>query len=316
MSRYVMSMQPPDGWDQACEAGGRLFPSTAWQRLLEDSFDCMTVYAWDAERQGGAAISIFRAGPFRVAYLGFPVGAFLGGVADYAGLVSNWQMPSGTPLPVCIRIPVSSLAPDPKLTFPATRTPETAIADLRSWNLQSASKNVGRDVRKAERAGLECTRALSDEDAAAVYRLYASTITRNRGSMRYTPAYFEQLVRLSARHEKLRVLVARRDGQPVAFNASALDGLHGSYLHGGMDRAARDQRPGAFLMNEAIRWVRDSGGESFNFLSSPADQPSLVQYKEKWGGTTRDHFTYTVRLHAAYPLFRVAEWVYRKAGWR
>ena len=89
MSRYVLSRNPPDGWDRICDSGDRLFPSTAWQQLLEDGFGCVTVYAWDASQHSGATFSLFRAGPFRVAYLGFPVGAFLGDAADYADLLAS-----------------------------------------------------------------------------------------------------------------------------------------------------------------------------------------------------------------------------------
>lgn len=316
MSRYVLSTHAPDGWEEACDVGRRLFPSTAWQRLVEAGFGCDTAYAWDSDRQSGATFSIFRAGPFRVAYLGFPVGAVLGDDADYLELVRSWQSSSGLAVPVCVRIPVSSLSPDPQLTLPAVRTSETAIADLGSWRLQSASTNIRRDVRKAERAGIECVSAETDADAAAVYRLYAATIVRNRGARRYTPAYFERLVRLSRQHDRLRVLLARKDGRIVAFNVAALDGASGCYLHGGMDIEARDDRPGALLMHEAIRWARDAGGESFNFLSSPVGQDSLVQYKEKWGGTTRDHYTYTARLRAAYAAFRAAEFLYGMLGRR
>ena len=59
-----------------------------------------------------------------------------------------------------------------------------------------------------------------------------------------------------------------------------------------------------------VRMARDAGCESFNFMSSPADQPSLVQYKEKWGGETRAQRTYTLRLSAVYSIFRFAERAY------
>ena len=211
---------------------------------------------------------------------------------------------------------VSSLDALPELDLPATLTPETAIVDLSAWGPQSTSSNIRRDLKKAGRAGLVCADACdSDCDAAeTVYRLYEATIQRKQGSLRYTLAYFENLVRLSGSREDLRVIVSLKDGKIVAFNAVALDGTIGYYLHGGIDLCARDDRPGALLMYEAIRWARESGCESFNMLSSPVGQESLIQYKEKWGGTTREHRTYTQALRPAYPLFRLAEWLYRRFG--
>lgn len=311
MSLYLFSNNPPEGWHKACKEAGRLFHTPDWQHLLESSFGCRSVYAWDKGRRSGAAFSVFKAGPFRVAYLGFPVGSFLGQPGSYAELLGDWQTQASIPLPACVRVPVSSLDSEPGLKLSAVITPETAITDLPAWRLQSTSTNIRRDLQKADRAGLECTSADSDEDAAALFELYKATIQRNRGSMRYTREYFARLVRLSHSVDNLRVFVARKYGRVVAFNASALDGSRGCYLHGGIDVAARDDRPGALLMFEAIRWAQESGGESFNFLSSPIGHESLVRYKEKWGGTTRDHFTYTKKLGASYPLFRLAEWLYR-----
>ena len=63
-----------------------------------------------------------------------------------------------------------------------------------------------------------------------------------------------------------------------------------------------------------IRWAQAAGCESFNFMSSPPNQPSLVRYKEKWGGVTGVHRTYTMKLGVAYPLFRLAEAIARKLG--
>jgi len=311
MNGFVFSADPPERWSQACKKAGRLFHTPGWQGLLESSFGCRTVYAWNEIYEGGAAFSIFNAGPFRVAYLGFPVGSFLGQPGSYAELLGCLRHQAVVPLPASVRVPVSTLDPDAELNTPAVTTPETAIEDLPSWSLRSTSSNIRRDLKKAGRASFECGNADSDEDAAAVFDLYEATIERNRGSMRYTPAYFKNLVRLSHTMKNLRVFVARKNDQILAFNVTALDGSRACYLHGGIDLAARDDRPGAQLMFEAIRWAQESESQSFNFLSSPVGQESLIRYKEKWGGTTRNHRTYTRGFGASYPIFRLAEWLNR-----
>ncbi len=80
VSGYTFSETPPTHCDATCERTAALFHSRDWQALLEQSFGCQSLYAWNAESASGAALSVFKAGPFHIAYLGFPVGGMLGNV--------------------------------------------------------------------------------------------------------------------------------------------------------------------------------------------------------------------------------------------
>ena len=311
MVSLALSSQAPPDWDECCGNGRYLFHSLAWQTLLGDSFRCSTAYAWNSQEKCGAAMTLFRAGPFHVAYAGFPVGAFIGDAPAASDIADSWRSQSAVPCPACVRIPVSSLDQDTSFDLPVTLTPETAISDLPGWGLAQTSSNIRRDIKKADRAGLEIVEAGDSPAADAIFELYRTTVERNRGSIRYPRAYFENLVQFSQRDSRVRVLLAKKDDKIAAFNVAALDDGTGYYLHGGIDQAARDSRPGAKLMHESILWAQRSECSAFNLLSSPAKQPSLVQYKEKWGAETRDHRTYTIAIAASYPLFRAAESLYR-----
>ena len=312
MGSLALSNRAPGDWDANCDAGRYLFHSTAWQTLLNESFGSTTVYAWGSSSGSGAAMTLFRAGPFHVAYAGFPVGAFMGSAPTASSVVDSWRSQSEVTRPACLRIPVSSLDTKTRFELPATLTPETAISDLPGWELARTSSNIRRDIKKADRSGLEIVEASDIQDAGVVFQLYRATVERNRGSIRYPQSYFEGLVRFSQTDSRVRVLLAKKDGRIAAFNISALDNGTGYYLHGGIDPSARDFRPGAKLMNEAILWAQQSDCAAFNLLSSPPDQPTLIRYKEKWGAETRDHRTYTLPISASYPIFRAAEWLYRR----
>lgn len=75
--------------------------------------------------------------------------------------------------------------------------------------------------------------------------------------------------------------------------------------------AYRQYSPSDLQFNEAIQSAREDGYERFNLMSSPIDQPSLVKYKEKWGGETRQHKLYTLPLRPSYRLFKIAGRLYR-----
>jgi hypothetical protein len=86
MGDFAFSLTPPAGWDAECCATNVVFGSPGWQAMLESSFGCRSIYAWDGMQ--GAAISVFRAGPFSVGYVGFPAGSVFGDAPDLEALVA------------------------------------------------------------------------------------------------------------------------------------------------------------------------------------------------------------------------------------
>lgn len=288
------------------ENSGPLFASSHWLELLRESFGCRTVYVDDPQRGENYSISVFKAGPFRVAYLEFPVGTALGSKDRYQDLSVCLQ---GLPSPLrphCVRVSVSGFCEELELGLSFAETPETAIVDLPSWSVSQVSNNVRRDLKRARKAEL-AVRDADAKDALAVYHLYENTIKRKRGNLRYSADYFQRLVALASIRDDLKVLVSGPVGTPTGFVVTARHSGTGYYLHGGSDPAQRQHRPAALLMNAAISWAQNTHCRMFNFMSSPASQPSLVQYKEKWAGITRAHRTYTLPVSRTYPIFRAAE---------
>lgn len=312
MSDYQFSDSPPPGWDRACEAGSAFFATPAWQRVIERGLAASTVYGWNGS--AGSAMSVFRAGPFRIAYLGFPAGEFVGPGFHVANFLESAAKAGLAPRPQCVRVPVSAFAGMPDLDLPSIATPETAITDLQSWCLDGVPKNLRRDIRKAERSGLIVAETEDPSQGDLLFRIYEDTVQRHRGSLRYSRDYFRALVALSLEDDRLRIWLAR-DGQHIAgFAVIALHAKTAYYLHGGAAATYRSSSPSDLLLSHSIVDARSAGCQCFNLMSSPPGQAGLVRYKEKWGGTTRQHRTYTVPMRATYRLFRIAELVYRLLG--
>lgn len=311
MSGYTFSETPPTHWDATCERTAALFHSRDWQTLLEQSFGCQSLYAWNAESGSGAALSVFTAGPFHIAYLGFPVGGMLGNaLTDDASLLA-WGKHATTRMPTCVRIAVSAFADPIDLPLAFESNPETAISHLQDWDLASVSKNLRRDVKKAQRSDLSIVEPSDASEGKALFRIYRATVKGHGGALRYNEGYFSALIGLARRQSGLRVLIARHQGGLAGFIVVGIHGRTAYYLHGGTDMAYRQHSPADLLLNESIQLARDDGCECFNLMSSPNDQPSLVKYKEKWGGETRQHKSYTLPLRPSYRFFKIAESLYR-----
>jgi hypothetical protein len=310
MTDFEFSARRPDHWDNACEQAGSLFQSADWQQLLAECFRTETVYAWDKEQTSATAISLFPAGPFRIGYLGFPLGRLLGNGALRSILMSQLATGLAEWSPLCVRVQGSAFIESDELQLPAVITPETAIPDLQAWSHHSVSTNVRRDLKKAAGAGLELVDAESADDGVRLYKVYVATIKRHRGSLRYNARYFSRLIELAATRQDLRVITARKHGDIAGFFVLVMDADTAYYLHGGTNFELPNYHSAPLLFEAAIEAAKSRGLRCFNFMSSPADQPTLVRYKEKWGGITRQHKTYVLALRPAYQLFKVAEKFY------
>jgi hypothetical protein len=311
VNSWTASATVPQAWSDICADSDALFHSEKWLALLEKSFSCSSLYCLDERQPRGAGITQFRAGPFRIGYVGFPVGGLLGGGGPDRDFLESIRQANVDRKPVALRIPVSGFGKPVKLDLPYETTPETAIVDLQSWSLDRVTKNRRRDVNRSLRSGLELVDASDPADAARIYELYRATLERHDGSLRYNAAYFSELIRLAEEQPKLRVLLARTSESITAFTVVALHRSTGYYLHGAFDWLHREHLPAAMLLNEAIEWAKAEGCETFSLMSSPKGQESLVKYKERWGAETREHRTYTLQVKSTYALFRIAERLYR-----
>lgn len=313
MNRFEFSLEPPRHWEQHCVEHGALFHTPVWQSLLERAFGSQTIYGWQPAAEIGFALSVFGAGPFRIGYLGFPVGGTIGTTTLDYDTVMGWKA-AYFPVPVhCLRVPVSGFAAGPALALPRAQTPETAILALGNWEVGKFPK-LRRDIHKARRSPTVIRELTDPLLGDTFHRLYRATVTRHGGQLRYNEPYFRGLIELSREHRGLRCLTAMLDEEVAGFVVVALHGKTAYYLHGASDTALMRYGASDLLLHEAIMWAKTQSADCFNLMTSPREQASLIRYKEKWGGQTRAHTTYTLPIRGLVCAgFRALERIYRLA---
>ena len=307
--KLAASIAPPAGWEEACLSRGRLFQAPKWQQLLANGFGSRTVYAWDSSMADGMAITVFHAGPFRIAYVGFPVGGTLSGCASSPSqLAALMQLQAPIRLDL-LRVPVSAFSDSAAMDLQCGEAPETAILRLQEWDVRH-SKKLHRDVKKARHSDLQVKPAFAPSHGDQLYRLYRDTVARHGGALRYNAAYFRALVELSISQPGVRCLLAAAGGVIGGFVVVVKDGTTAYYLHGATVPAMKHLGVTDLLLLEGIEWARSQGAEVFNLMSSPPGQSSLIRYKEKWGGVTGTNRTYELVIRRLPTrLFRAAVWL-------
>ncbi len=295
MSELLLSLQPPPGWEERSLARHHLFLTDGWQQVLRRGLGATPVYLDWPELEQGLVLSVFRRGPFAVGYLGFPYLPPLvtrDHLRAVLAAVDVGQLPLRADL---LRLPVSRFVVAERLDLPAAATAETAIADLPSWTAAECG-NLEKDLRharrRADRLGLEVVAGAEAGWAERAHDLYAETVRRHQGRLRYSPAYFDELLRLAGETSDLRFLAARAGGLVVGYAVVARAGEHACYVHAAVDQGWKQHGISDLLLAEGVAWSQEWGATLFNLMSSPAAAVSLIGFKEKWGGETRQMPTY------------------------
>lgn len=289
-----ISTQPLHDWSELCRQHNSVIHSEEWQAVLQKSFNVETRYCYDATAVDGFAMTVFKAGPFRIGYIGFPIGGTIRHqpITDqYIQALSQKKQELNIHT---IRFTDSAFAPQPSLDVPSVPTQETAIVDLNTWQSAQLPKSVRADLRTAERMGVLISSHITPDLAGIVWDMYRRTIIKHGGNMRYTQSYFLHLIELAQHHDSLKIWLARIDDGIVGYVVVLRDGDVAYYLHSAFDNAYQHYRMMDRLFLEMLTWSKQQEVRQFNFMSSPSGQTGLQFYKKKWGGITQPQHNYTV----------------------
>ena len=312
LKKFQWSTLPPPGWKHTCAESGNLFQHPEWQNVLHQGFDTRTYYIWASGEEFSFTVTVFKAGPFRIGYMGFPVAGTLSGSVTHSHLFQ--LRASGLPIDL-LRIPSSAFATPFEAESQGVESPETAIVDLPGWSVENLSK-LRRDLKKAERGLFTVNDLTENGSGALLYDLYRHTVVSKRGSLRYTQKYFQSLVNYSRRTNMLRCIAAFKDGSICGYVVCALNQDCAYYLHGATAVNWKSFGVSDLLLCEAIGWAQQKEMKNFNFMASPSNQPSLVRYKEKMGGVTRLQRTLEVPFSPLRSRFlKAAMWAHERYRW-
>jgi lipid II:glycine glycyltransferase (peptidoglycan interpeptide bridge formation enzyme) len=152
-----------------------------------------------------------------------------------------------------------------------------------------------RNIRKAEKAGVEVTRGDYD-DLAAFHEVYVETAQRDH----FTPrslAYFQRMwTELNGIDpDRLRLYIARHDGHVAAATLLVVVGTHSWYSYGASTTADRDVRPSNALQWRMITEAHEAGCSIYDLrgISDTLDPANhlygLVQFKVGTGGFAQEY---------------------------
>ena len=152
-----------------------------------------------------------------------------------------------------------------------------------------------RNIRKAEKAGVEITRGDYD-DLAAFHEIYVETAQRDH----FTPRGLDYFQRMWTElngidPDRLRLYIARHDGHVAAATLMVIVGEHSWYSYGASTTADRDVRPSNALQWRMISDAHAAGCSIYDLRGisdtlNPANHLyGLVQFKVGTGGFAQEY---------------------------
>jgi CelD/BcsL family acetyltransferase involved in cellulose biosynthesis len=159
-----------------------------------------------------------------------------------------------------------------------TRSEEELWAGLHS----SARQNV----RKAQAGGVVVRHGRKIEDMRVFHRMHSKLRKSKYRLLAQPMAFFENIFFEFARTDGVNVLIAERDGEPIA--GIVLLEWNGTLYY--KFNASLDQKycPNDLLAWHALLYGRQRGMVRFDFGLSDLEQPGLIRYKRKFATVERE----------------------------
>jgi serine/alanine adding enzyme len=184
-----------------------------------------------------------------------------------------------------------------------------SLLDLRGFEKKNISQGyrseVRRAIRKAERLGLSIKRAIDRKEVGVFYRLYLSSMERNRAMAKYPLQWFYALFEILIHQGKADILLAVKDVDRYAAGVVLIHSKTSEhYLHNGSVETYLESRPNDLIVDYIIQKGVEEGKTALDFMGSDPRDLSLLRFKEKWGSQSKDLYTYVKDYHS----FRCKVW--------
>lgn len=271
------SLEPVGTEDGAAD----FFSSVHWAEALS-SLGARCWYGTGSRQR--ERLFVFRRGPLRVGFPGFPVTPL-----DFEGLSAG--LPERIDLLRANHSCLDAVA-GRGIAGRSMLLPESVIPVLSEWPQRNARK-LAKDRSYSRRQQVRLQPAEPD-DAAGIFDIYRSTVSRHGGALRYSLGYFQRLLAIGGTFPSVCMRVAKStvDDGLAGFCIATRDRGRGYYLHGGVDMRFRSLGVSDLLLDEAIAWSRGAGCTEFTMMASPPEQSGLVSFKRKW--SERDDYWTTI----------------------
>jgi len=296
---------PGKEWDEfASRHTDLIFYQSIWSRVLKEGLGGQPLYFY--LKDGGEIVAglpgvLLSFKIFKILYASIPYGHLIGEKSYYSAILQLLEKEVKRKGIDQVRLTESPFSDSCPPESYKSISAKCTLLDLRGYDEEKIwegyRKNIRRDVRKAQRSGITIRGGGSREDSRIFYKLYLTSMERNRAMAKYPLRWFEALDEFATKKGFGAILVAELNGMPIAGVVLIYSSSSTHYFHNGSQYEFLKFCPNELLIHSALEEAVGKGNAFFDFMGSDPGDLSLLQFKEKWGGQTMDLHTYVKDYH-------------------
>jgi serine/alanine adding enzyme len=297
---------PGKEWDEfASRYADLIFYQSVWSQVLKEGLGGQPLYFY--LKEGGEIIAglpgvLLNFKIFKVLYASIPYGHLIGNPSYYSTFLQLLEKEFKKRGIDQVRLTESPFSESYPPEFFKPISAKCSLLDLRSFEKkniwESYRSEVRRAIRKAQKHGLSIRRATTRKEMDVFYRLYLSSMERNRAMAKYPLQWFYALHEILIPQGIADVLFAvKSEGEYIAGVVLVHSATSSHYLHNGSMGAYLEHRPNDLIVDSIIQKGVEEGKTTLDFMGSDPNDLSLLRFKEKWGSQSRNINTYVKDYH-------------------
>jgi hypothetical protein len=296
---------PGKEWDEfASRYTDLIFYQSVWSQVLKEGLGGQPLYFY--LKEGGEIVAglpgvLLKFRIFKILYASIPYGNLIGNKSYFPPMIGFLDGEFRKRRIDQVRITESPfLEPFQPKTFKLISA-KCTLLNLKRFDKERIwdgyRSEVRRAIRKAQRKGLSLRRVRSREEVEIFYRLYLSSMERNRAIAKYPLQWFYALYDVLIQQGKANILFAVKGDEYTAgvVLIYSSDSVH--YLHNGSEKTYLEGRPNDLIVDQIIKDSLKEGKATLDFMGSDANDLPLLRFKEKWGSQSVDLSTHVKDFH-------------------
>jgi hypothetical protein len=291
---------PGKEWDEfAFQYTDLIFYQSVWSEVLRRGLGGQPLYFY--LKEGGKIVAglpgiLLNFKIFKILYASIPYGNLIGETSYFLPFMELLDREFRNRGIDQIRITESpflkSYQPKPFKSIPAKCT----LLDLRGLNKEKIwegyKKYIRRDIRKAQRSGVDIRTETSREDVKIFYKLYLASMERNKAVAKYPFHWFNAIYEEMVGRHLGTFFFAELNQVAIAGVVLINSTTTTHYFHNGSQDGFLKLCPNELLVHSALEKSIEKGNSIFDFMGSDPMDLSLIRFKEKWGSQSLDIHTY------------------------
>lgn len=295
-----------------------LFHEPAWAAVLKDGLNgspCCLLIQKGGQTVGGLIGFVRKIAGLRMMFMTVPYGGVLGDAppgSEFMRLLTGFASERGIARIRIVDPPGVSRTPRDGFEVIQGNSHILPLeGKLYETIWMGYKKNIRRDVRIAERHGVTLSVVTDKNGLNDFYDLYLESMVRNRAVPKYGREFVNAFFKHVAALGRGAILLAVKDGAPIAGALVADSEKTSHYLMAGSRTAFLSLCPNDFLIHSAIRRASEKKFQYFDFMGSDGTDPNLEHFKAKWGAEPVEVITLTLVIRPL--LYRLWGYAYKLA---